>query len=591
MNINRFNLKNINLRNIHIKLNNLGFFSKNKALIKKSILCVGILAVFSVFSTTVSADNKVGCVDIFDAVNQTVESITLRWDRGINADGYVVYRANTCENPVFEKIMVIKNGDITAVIDATVEAGKAYTYKIQSYANYGDVISYSKSEYVNTASSPEQVNSLNVSKQSDTTISISWTETYGATGYTIYRMDYTTNGEYNKVCDVKGAISYIDKGLEPSHKYYYKVSAYKEVEAEKSYSVNSYVLKTATNPAQVENLVAAKRTQDSITISWDMSDNVSGYVIYRMTHNENDYDGEWVYDDYWGWTYSTDVGNYVKHSVIKDGNITQYTDKNLNNLQGYNYRVVPYFYADKKYYYGDYEEVFTGTVTDTPNVTAFSRDSRVMAKWYPVNGAEGYAVYISDSKNGHYKLQGTTEDTIYLTKQITPDKNYYVRVCSYYTTEEKTKVFSGFTTEKVKCTKANKVDKYTVDTTYIEIDLDMQHMWYFEKGKLVVSTDVVTGWKYVHDTTTGLFEVYYKQSPARLVGEDWDTMVNYWMAITYDGIGIHDSTWRWDYEYGGNTYLYNGSHGCINTPYYKVEEMYKKVEIGTPVIIYEKSED
>ena len=135
------------------------------------------------------------------------------------------------------------------------------------------------------------------------------------------------------------------------------------------------------------------------------------------------------------------------------------------------------------------------------------------------------------------------------------------------------------------------VDKYNVGTTYIEIDIDMQHMWYFEKGKLVVSTPVVTGMKYYNDTTSGLFDVYFKQSPARLVGETWDTDVNYWMAVTYDGIGIHDSLWRYNYEYGGSTDTYNGSHGCINTPFEKVEKMYELVDVGTPVVIYEKSRE
>ena len=60
----------------------------------------------------------------------------------------------------------------------------------------------------------------------------------------------------------------------------------------------------------------------------------------------------------------------------------------------------------------------------------------------------------------------------------------------------------------------------------------MQHMWYFRKGKLEVSTPVVTGLRYYRDTTTGLHEVYFKQSPANLVGETWDTYVTYWMAVT-----------------------------------------------------------
>ena len=110
-------------------------------------------------------------------------------------------------------------------------------------------------------------------------------------------------------------------------------------------------------------------------------------------------------------------------------------------------------------------------------------------------------------------------------------------------------------------------------------------MWYYKNGKCLVSTNVVTGMKNSHDTTKGLFHIWERKSPARLVGETWDTMVNYWLAVTYDGIGIHDSTWRTS-GYGGNIYTYDGSHGCINTPYDQAKKIYDNCSVGTPVVIY-----
>lgn len=38
-----------------------------------------------------------------------------------------------------------------------------------------------------------------------------------------------------------------------------------------------------------------------------------------MSKNENEYEGEWVYDEYEGYIYNSNVGSYVKHAVIKDG--------------------------------------------------------------------------------------------------------------------------------------------------------------------------------------------------------------------------------------------------------------------------------
>ena len=56
-----------------------------------------------------------------------------------------------------------------------------------------------------------------------------------------------------------------------------------------------------------------------------------------------------------------------------------------------------------------------------------------------------------------------------------------------------------------------------------------------------------------------------------------------WMPV-YKGIGIHDASWR--DEYGGEIYKTNGSHGCINTPYEKMEQLYERADIGTPVIMF-----
>ena len=49
-------------------------------------------------------------------------------------------------------------------------------------------------------------------------------------------------------------------------------------------------------------------------------------------------------------------------------------------------------------------------------------------------------------------------------------------------------------------------------------------------------------------------------------------------------MGIHDASWR--AEFGGNLYLWEGSHGCVNTPYEAAKKIYEAVSIGDPVIVY-----
>lgn len=123
-----------------------------------------------------------------------------------------------------------------------------------------------------------------------------------------------------------------------------------------------------------------------------------------------------------------------------------------------------------------------------------------------------------------------------------------------------------------------------IGTTYIEIDMGNQMMYYYKNGKLKLETPVVTGnMKRNWDTPAAVCYVYYKQKNRVLRGANYATPVKYWMAV-HGNIGIHDASWR--KEFGGDIYLTDGSHGCINTPLDKVKELYDMVEIGTPVIMF-----
>ena len=50
------------------------------------------------------------------------------------------------------------------------------------------------------------------------------------------------------------------------------------------------------------------------------------------------------------------------------------------------------------------------------------------------------------------------------------------------------------------------------------------------------------------------------------------------------GVGIHDLTKRT--AFGGDIYLTNGSHGCVNTPLDAVATIYNNIEINTPIVVY-----
>ena len=124
-----------------------------------------------------------------------------------------------------------------------------------------------------------------------------------------------------------------------------------------------------------------------------------------------------------------------------------------------------------------------------------------------------------------------------------------------------------------------------IGNTYVEIDYTNQRMWYYKDGALLVETPVVTG-NVGADMASpeGVFCLVGKEENATLVGEDYKTPVDYWMPF-YGGVGIHDAD-SWRTAYGGDIYLWGGSHGCINTPTAQAAVIFQNIEVGTPIVCY-----
>ena len=120
--------------------------------------------------------------------------------------------------------------------------------------------------------------------------------------------------------------------------------------------------------------------------------------------------------------------------------------------------------------------------------------------------------------------------------------------------------------------------------SYVEIDLTAQKLWVYRNGQCVVSTPIVSGCVAdENETPTGVYAIYHKAKDCWLVGPTWRDHVDYWMPF-YGAYGLHDASWR--DKFGGEIYIYEGSHGCPNLPVEIAGQVYDNVSIGTPVIVY-----
>lgn len=123
-----------------------------------------------------------------------------------------------------------------------------------------------------------------------------------------------------------------------------------------------------------------------------------------------------------------------------------------------------------------------------------------------------------------------------------------------------------------------------IGQSYVEIDMTNQHLYLYIDGQIILETDFVSGdVSKGNATPAGVFGITYKTKNAVLRGATYETPVTYWMPFN-GNIGMHDASWR--KSFGGEIYLTNGSHGCINLPKSKAAEIYGYMETKFPVICY-----
>lgn len=132
--------------------------------------------------------------------------------------------------------------------------------------------------------------------------------------------------------------------------------------------------------------------------------------------------------------------------------------------------------------------------------------------------------------------------------------------------------------------------------TFVVVDISSQEVKLYCNNEIILTTPVVTG-KPSTPSDKGLFEIYDISHSRYLVGPNYKSYVDIMMKYN-GGEGLHDAEyhthedgfrhgWRDASEFGGDTYLKHGSHGCINMLHEDVMTVSDYVDIGTKVLVKE----
>lgn len=304
-------------------------------------------------------------------------------------------------------ITQINNADGTAVSSPSVSTinvtgtsysqqglfnGETYTYSIRAYKLINNVRYYSDTVGPRTVTigsifgTPQNISAV---LNTDGTSTVKWSAVQGAVGYNVYITKSESDGSITTLPyrDVLST-TYNQNGLETGRIYSYYVIAYKYVNGIKVLSPASETVSiSSTNYIAAPTDVTAVASDNSVTVSWTASANVTGYTVYA---------------------YTTSALNPISANTSKNS----YTFTSLNKGT-WSFYVVAYRTVNGSTVNSAQSNTvvaYIGNAVGTPaDVKAVGDDGSVTVTWTAVAGAEGYIVY--ETLNGittQYNVSKTT---------------------------------------------------------------------------------------------------------------------------------------------------------------------------------------
>lgn len=251
---------------------------------------------------------------------------------------------------------------------------------------------------------PAPVSGLKATAVKTDRVTLKWNRTKGVNGFLIYSSE---NGAKYKAIRSTFSGSYTVISLKPATNYRFIVKSFIKNGKDIIYSKNNKEVKIKTLPAKVSGFKVMGSGDDSISLSWNAQNGVSGYIVYQKADKSN------------------------KYSIIAKTAKNSYTVKKVIENKKYTFAVKAYYLSGKK-------TVASATYPTASSYTSPKRVgnlkiitscNRFSLSWEHSKKADGYVVYIKN--NGKWEELIKTKNNYLTRKMLTASNAYEFGVSTY----------------------------------------------------------------------------------------------------------------------------------------------------------------
>ncbi len=210
----------------------------------------------------------------------------------------------------------------------------------------------------------------------------------------------------------------------------------------------SQKINVTVNPQKVKTLKKTSENPDSVSLTWSKITKATGYKLYKYNDAKKTWD------------------------CITTTTKTTFTDKNVKIGDTAKYKVRAYTKLSSTYY-GEYSSVLTVVMPKPGTVTALeaaSAENYTKLTWKKADTANGYRVYLFDSKTNKFVKKTSTTSLNAKITGLSPNTEYKFAVQAYYKPTSGDVAFSDKQVEITTATRPVSVSALTYDKNAVYFD-------------------------------------------------------------------------------------------------------------------------